>query len=111
LEICAVEQDTESSKIIILSLHKHLQISINFFLTITEKFNIQQTEIGDAISVLNNSFPGNSPPHPPKKTPITEAEMKSKILNACAFLINHPLSYIENHLLYTSIFLSVLKLQ
>jgi hypothetical protein len=106
LEICAVELDTKSSTLI-LSLHKHLQILINFFITITEKFNIQQREKGDTISILKDSFPGNLKK---KKTPITEAEIKSKILNACVSLINHPLSYIENHSLYKSI-LPVLKLQ
>jgi len=60
LEIFAIELDTKSSKLIILSLHKHLLILINFFV-ITEKFNIQQTEKGDAISILKYLFPGNFP--------------------------------------------------
>ena len=33
----------------------------NFFITITEKVNIQQVEKGDAISILTDSFPGNLP--------------------------------------------------
>jgi hypothetical protein len=101
LEICAVELDTKSSKLIIFILHKHLQILINFFITITEKFNIQQTEKGDAISILKDSW---KLPQQKKLIPITEAEIKSTILNACASLINHPLSYIESHSLYTSTF-------
>jgi hypothetical protein len=32
------------------------------FITITEKFNIQQTEKGDAISVLKDSFPVETSP-------------------------------------------------
>ena len=31
----------------------------NFFITITEKLNTQQTAKGDAISILKDSFPGN----------------------------------------------------
>jgi len=33
----------------------------NFFTTITEKWNIQQMQKGDAISILKDSFPGNFP--------------------------------------------------
>jgi hypothetical protein len=33
----------------------------NFFVTVTAKFNIQHIHRGDAISVLNYSFPGTSP--------------------------------------------------
>jgi hypothetical protein len=49
----------------------------NFFITITEKLNIQQIEKGDAISILKDSFPGNFPSI--KIIPITEAEIKSII--------------------------------
>jgi hypothetical protein len=48
-----------------------------FFLTITEKLNIQQVEKGDAVSFLEDSFPGNFPSM--KTIPITEAEIKSII--------------------------------
>jgi hypothetical protein len=39
-----------------------------FFVTVTEKFNIQQTQRGDVILILNYSFPGfsqhiNNPNH------------------------------------------------
>ena len=74
LEFCAGELDAKSSKLIILSLHKHLLILISFFMTITEKFNIQQTEKWDAISTLKDSFPGNFPSI--KQISITEAEIK-----------------------------------
>jgi hypothetical protein len=33
----------------------------NLFVTVTEKLNIQQVEEGDAISILEDSFPGNFP--------------------------------------------------
>jgi hypothetical protein len=33
----------------------------NLFTTITEKLNIQQTQKGDATSILKDSFPGNTP--------------------------------------------------
>ena len=49
----------------------------NFFITITEKLNIQQIEKGDAISILKDSFPGNFPSI--KIIPITEAEVKNII--------------------------------
>jgi len=63
-----------------------------------------------------------------KIIPVTEAEIKSKIhslkptkssgyeeitsktLKACASFIGHPLSYIYNHSLYTSIFPGRLKI-
>jgi hypothetical protein len=48
-----------------------------FFLTITEKLKIQQVEKGDAVSFLEDSFPGNFPSM--KTIPITEAEIKSII--------------------------------
>ena len=47
----------------------------NFFITITEKLNIQRTEEGDAISVPKDSFPGIFPSI--KIIPIMEAEVKS----------------------------------
>jgi hypothetical protein len=49
----------------------------NFFITIAEKLNIQQTEKGDAISILKYSFPGNFSSI--KISPITEATIKSTI--------------------------------
>jgi len=49
----------------------------NFFITITEKLNIQQIQKRDAISILKDSFPGNFPSK--KIIPITDAEMKSII--------------------------------
>ena len=58
----------------------------NFFITITEKLNIQQIEKGDAISILKDSFPGNFPSI--KIIPITEAEIKSII---------HSLKQKKNH--------------
>jgi hypothetical protein len=33
----------------------------NFFLTVTEKLNVQKFEKGDAISLLKDSFPRNFP--------------------------------------------------
>ena len=42
-----------------------------FFIIVTEKLNIQQTEKGKAISILKHSFPGNFP------NQITEDEIKS----------------------------------
>ena len=80
----------------------------NFFITITEKFNIQQVEKGDAMSLLKDSFPGNFSSI--KIIPISEAQIKSiihslkqknssgyneitsKILKACASLISNPFS-------------------
>jgi len=50
---------------------------INFFITITEKLNIQQIEKRDVITILKDSFPRNFPWI--KMVPITEAEMKSVI--------------------------------
>jgi hypothetical protein len=49
----------------------------DFFITITEKLNIQQITKGDAISILKDPFPGNSPSI--KIIPITEAEIKSTV--------------------------------
>lgn len=46
----------------------------NFFVTITEILNIQQIKEGDAVSILQDSFPGNFPTT--KIIPITEAEVK-----------------------------------
>ena len=48
-------------------------------MTATEKWYIQQIKTGDAISVLQYSFPGNFPVQKKKKIPIAEAEMKSII--------------------------------
>jgi hypothetical protein len=91
-----------------------------FFLTVTEKLNLQKPEKGDAISFLIDSFPGNFPSI--KIIPITEAEIKSivcslkpknssgydevtsKILKSCASIINLPLSFICNHSIHTGIF-------
>jgi len=73
-----------------------------------------------------SQFPGNFPCI--KIIPFTEAEIKStthslkprkssghyeitrNILQACASLISHTLSYIYNHLLYTGIFPVCLKI-
>jgi hypothetical protein len=92
----------------------------NFFITITEKLNLQQIAKGDAISTLKDSFPGNFPNI--KIIPITETEIKSaihsleqkysscydeitsSILKACATLVSHQLSYIYNRSLFTGIF-------
>jgi hypothetical protein len=97
----------------------------NFFVTITKKLNIRQSEKGNAISNLTDSFPGNFPSI--KIIPITEAEIKSiihflkqkkssgydeitiEILKACVCLISHPLSCIYNHSHYTGTFLTVLN--
>jgi hypothetical protein len=49
----------------------------NFFITVTEKLNIQKFEKGDAILFLKDTFPGNFPSI--KIIPITEAEHKSII--------------------------------
>ena len=49
----------------------------NLFITVIEKFNIQQIEKGDAISVLKDSFPGYFPCI--HIIPISEAEVKSII--------------------------------
>jgi hypothetical protein len=48
-----------------------------FFLTTAEKLNMQQVEKSDAISFLEDAFPGNLPSI--KIIPITEAEIKSII--------------------------------
>jgi hypothetical protein len=40
-----------------------------FFLTITEQLNIQQVEKGDAVSFLEDSFPGNFPSMKTIKSP------------------------------------------
>jgi len=50
---------------------------INFFITITEKLNIQQIEKRDVTTILKDSFPGNFPRI--KMVPIMEAKMKSII--------------------------------
>jgi hypothetical protein len=110
----------------------------NFFITIIEKLNIKQTERGDDVSTLKDSFTGNfasikiilinegqtksiikSLIQNKKKSSGYE-EITSKILKSCVPL-NHPLSYIYNHSLYIYIyiyiynikvfFLAVLKLQ
>ena len=47
----------------------------NLFMTITEKFNMQQIEKGDTVSILKDSFPANFPSI--KIIPITE--IKSNI--------------------------------
>ena len=98
----------------------------NCLTRINEKLNIQQREKGDAISISwklplhkNNpnywnwdkeyhTFPKCTPP-PPKKSS-GYYEITRKILQACASLISHPLSYIYNHLLYTCIFPDSLKI-
>jgi hypothetical protein len=49
----------------------------NFFITITEKLNIQHIAKGDAISILKDSFPGNFPSI--KIIPFTEVEIKCTI--------------------------------
>jgi hypothetical protein len=49
----------------------------NFFITITEKLNIQQTGKGSSTSVLKVSFPGNFSSL--KIIPFTEADIKSII--------------------------------
>lgn len=49
----------------------------NLFITIIEKFNVQQIEKWDAISVLKDSFPGYFPCI--QIIPISEAEVKSII--------------------------------
>jgi translation initiation factor 1 (eIF-1/SUI1) len=49
----------------------------NLFITIIEKFNIQQIEKGDAISILKDSFRGYIPCI--QIIPISEAEVKSII--------------------------------
>jgi hypothetical protein len=99
--------------------------SNNLFIIITQKLNIQLTETGDAISILNNSFPGKYPSI--EIILITEAEIKtimhslkpkqncqvmvtSTILQTSASLISHQLSYIYNQLLYTGIFPGCLKI-
>jgi hypothetical protein len=49
----------------------------NFFLTVTEKLNVQKFQKANVISFLKDSFPGNFPSI--KIIPITEAEIKSII--------------------------------
>ena len=49
----------------------------SFFITITEKLNIQQVEEGDDTSILKDSFPGNFPSI--KIIPHTEADINSII--------------------------------
>jgi hypothetical protein len=51
--------------------------SINFFITVTEKLNIQKIEKRDVITILKDSFPGNTPRI--KMVPIKEAEIKGVI--------------------------------
>jgi hypothetical protein len=97
----------------------------NFFITLIEKWNIQQVEKGDATSILKDLFPQNFSSI--KIIPITENEIKSlkqappkkssdydeitsKILKACASRISHPLRYIYNHSLYTGIIPDHLKI-
>jgi hypothetical protein len=48
--------------------------SINSLQQLLKKLNIQQTDKGDATSILQHSFPGNLPSI--KQIPITEAEIK-----------------------------------
>ena len=48
-----------------------------FFIMVTEKLNIQQTENGDAILILKDSFAEKFPSI--KVIPITEAEIRSII--------------------------------
>jgi hypothetical protein len=100
----------------------------NFFLTVTEKLNIQKFEKGAAISFLKDSFPGNFPSikiiriteaeiqsiirslKPKKKNSSGYEEITSKILKPCASVISHPLSFICNQ--YVKVFsLIVSKLQ
>jgi hypothetical protein len=51
---------------------------INFFITISEKLNIQQIEKRDVITILKDSFPRNF--RRIKMVPITEAEINSNSL-------------------------------
>jgi hypothetical protein len=92
----------------------------NFFLTSSEKLNRYKSEKRDAISFLNDSFPGNFPTI--NIIPITEAEIKgiisslkpknssgydeitSKIIKSYASLISIPLSYIYYYSLHIGIF-------
>ena len=84
----------------------------NFFATVTEKFNIQHTQRGDVISIINYSFPEipqhiNNPNHrswnkkyntiPKTKKSRGYDEITSKILNSSAPLISHTLRYIYVH--------------
>jgi Notch-like protein len=98
----------------------------NFFTTVTEKINIQLIEKRYALWILKDSFPGKF--FSIKIIPITKAKIKSiihslkpkkssgydkitsTILKACPSLNSHPLSYINNHLLYTDIFPDCLKI-
>jgi hypothetical protein len=98
----------------------------NFFLTATEKLNVQKFEKGDAMSCLKDSFPGSFPHI--KIIRITEAEIKSmicslkpknssgydemnsKILKTCASVIGHPLSFMCNHSICKGIFPDCLKI-
>jgi hypothetical protein len=81
------------------------------FWKITENLDLCQQARGNAISCLKNAFPRMIP----EIIPTTETEIKSiiqsleakystdydgitsKILKACASLINHPLTHIGNH--------------
>jgi hypothetical protein len=85
-----------------------------FFLTITENLNLHQEARGDAISFLEDAFPGKFPGI--KTIPTTETGIKSKIhslkaknssgydgimskiLKVCASLISHPLTHFCNPL-------------
>jgi len=61
-----------------LKVLTNMAIAFNsFFITITEKFNIQHIEKGAAISILTNSLPGNFPSI--KINPIIEAGIKTII--------------------------------
>ena len=98
----------------------------NLFLTTSEKLNWYESEKRDAISFLNDSFPGNVPTI--NIIPITKAEIKgiisspkpknssgyneitSKITKSCASLICIPLSYIYNYSLQTGILPDRLKM-
>jgi len=50
----------------------------NFFITITEKLNIQQIREGDATSIKKHSFPGIFLSM--KIIPVTEVEIKSQCI-------------------------------
>jgi hypothetical protein len=98
----------------------------NFFLTVTEKLNIQKFEKGDIISFLKGALPGNFPSI--RIIPITEAEIKSiihslkpklssgygeinsKILKTCDSVFSHPLNFVWNHSICEGIFPDYLKI-
>ena len=98
----------------------------DFFLTATEKLNIEKSNKGDAISFLKDSFPRNMPNM--ELIPITAAEIKSiicslkpknssgydeitsKILKTGACIVSLPLSFIYNYSLYTGTFPDSLKI-